>query len=53
MNRILADGEVHNITVLFKDEYKIRIRQGHAGVRDSNNRGFIALKDFLTGTGQW
>jgi hypothetical protein len=45
MDRILADGEVHSITVLFKDEYKIRIRQGQGGVRDSNNRGLIALND--------
>jgi len=45
MDRILAGGQPHNITVLFKDEYKIRIRQGQGTVRDANCRGFVALSD--------
>jgi ribulose bisphosphate carboxylase small subunit len=45
IDQILADGTVHDITVLFLNSVKFRVRQGEGDVRGQSGWGIIALND--------
>lgn len=45
MDQILADNQPHNITVLFADDYKVRVKTGKGSVRAADGSGVVALNN--------